>query len=108
MVRIGIVSLLVGFLVVLGFEARTVLKDRASATASMKAATEKLDKAKIDNESLGNDYQYYSNPINLEKELRARFNYRSPGEKMIIVVPATPGERGEPSQGATTTTTSSP
>ena len=27
------------------------------------------------------------NPANLEKELRARFNYREPGEKLIIIVP---------------------
>lgn len=88
MVRIGIITLLVGFLVVLGFETKTVLEDRAGATATMKESTEGLQKAASDNASLENDYQFYSNPTNLEKELRARFNYRSPGEKMIIVVPS--------------------
>jgi hypothetical protein len=38
-------------------------------------------------ESLQADYKYYQNPANLTKELRSRFNYRLPEEKMIIVVP---------------------
>ncbi len=48
-----------------------------------------LDKAKIDYSNLQSDFEYYSNPANLEKELRARFNYKSPGEKLIILIPAT-------------------
>ncbi len=40
-----------------------------------------------DYRNLQADYEYYKNPENLEKELRARFNYRSPDEKMIIIVP---------------------
>jgi len=31
--------------------------------------------------------EYFSEPRNLEKELRARFNYRLPFEKLIIVIP---------------------
>ena len=33
------------------------------------------------------DLEYFLNPENLEKELRSRFNYKKPGEKLIIVVP---------------------
>lgn len=33
------------------------------------------------------DLEYFSNPDNLEKELRSRFNFKKPGEKLIIVVP---------------------
>ncbi len=40
-----------------------------------------------DNEALRADIKYFSDPHNLEKELRARFNVRLPGEKLIIVVP---------------------
>ena len=40
-----------------------------------------------DNEKLRSDINYFSNPHNLEKELRARFNVRLPDEKLIIVVP---------------------
>ena len=48
---------------------------------------EALAKARADAESLTADYNFYLNPANLEKELRARFNYRLPGEKLIIIVP---------------------
>lgn len=34
------------------------------------------------------DLEYFSEPENLEKELRSRFNYKSPGEKLIIIVPS--------------------
>lgn len=34
------------------------------------------------------DAAYFADPRNYEKELRARFNYRLPGETMIILVPS--------------------
>ena len=46
-----------------------------------------LDKAQQNYQQLQGDFQYLQNPINLEKELRARFNYKALGEKMIILVP---------------------
>ncbi len=39
-----------------------------------------------DNEKLKQEMEYFSDPHNLEKELRAR-NYRKPGENLIIVAP---------------------
>ena len=47
----------------------------------------RLDKAKADNGKFQAELNYYLNPANLEKELRARFNYKSPDEKLIIIVP---------------------
>lgn len=41
-----------------------------------------------ENSDLQTDLEYLKNPENLEKELRGRFNYKKPGEKMIIVVPS--------------------
>ncbi len=46
-----------------------------------------------ENEKLRQDIGYFSNPHNLEKELRARFNVKNSYEKLIIVVP--PGQSGE-------------
>jgi cell division protein FtsB len=40
-----------------------------------------------ENDELRKEIDYLSWPENLEKELRARFNYKKPGEKMIIIVP---------------------
>ena len=49
----------------------------------------KLNKAKADQSKSQEEMDYYSNPNNLEKELRARFNYRSSDEKLMILVPKT-------------------
>ncbi|OGZ00408.1 MAG: hypothetical protein A2945_03635 [Candidatus Liptonbacteria bacterium RIFCSPLOWO2_01_FULL_52_25] len=47
----------------------------------------KLDQARADQIEFQSELDYYLNPVNLEKELRARFNYRAPDEKLIILVP---------------------
>ena len=48
----------------------------------------RLTKAQYDETNLQSEVQYLANPLNLEKELRARFNYKKPGETMVIIVPA--------------------
>lgn len=40
-----------------------------------------------ENEQLQADIEYFQRPENLEKELKSRFNYVRPGEKMMIIVP---------------------
>ena len=44
-----------------------------------------LTKAQDQETSLQEEVQYLSNPVNLEKELRARYNYKEPGETMVII-----------------------
>ena len=39
-------------------------------------------------DNLQEENQYPSNPANLEKELRARYNYKKPGETMVIIIPS--------------------
>ena len=39
-----------------------------------------------DSENLKADLEYFSDPANIEKELRSKFNYKNPGEKLIIGV----------------------
>ncbi len=50
--------------------------------------TARLTKAQQQEANLKDDEQYLANPANLEKELRSRFNYKKPGETMIVIVPA--------------------
>jgi hypothetical protein len=47
----------------------------------------KLESLSIDKSNVQKDINYYSDPSNLEKLLREKFNYKKPGEGMIIVVP---------------------
>ena len=55
--------------------------------AEFSLLSEKVENLKKENSLLQADLEYFKEPANLEKELRNRFNYKSPGEKMIIVVP---------------------
>ncbi len=48
---------------------------------------EKWNFLKNENAGLRADLIYFSEPENLEKELRSKFNYKKSGEKLIIVVP---------------------
>lgn len=46
----------------------------------------RLAALKIDSEHLKSDLEYFKSPENLEKELRSKFNYKNPGEKLVIGV----------------------
>lgn len=59
----------------------------AAAKEAYAAAQAKLQTTQADSEKLQKDYAYYLNPVNFIKELKARFNYQTPGEKSIILVP---------------------
>jgi cell division protein FtsB len=47
----------------------------------------KVEALQRENEKLAVDIEYFSRSENLLKELKELFNYRKPGEKLIIIVP---------------------
>lgn len=59
----------------------------ATAQKDFSDIAAKLARAKKDQADFQAELDYYMNPVNLEKELRARFNYKGPGENLIIIVP---------------------
>ncbi|MBI4086189.1 MAG: hypothetical protein HY433_03050 [Candidatus Liptonbacteria bacterium] len=83
-----IAAIVLGLLiVVLGNEIYFFWSKNRAAETRYRELKIGLDKAKADYGRLEEDFKYYLNPANLEKELRARFNYRQPGENLIIIVP---------------------
>ena len=54
---------------------------------SASALDKRLKAFKEENLQLQADLEYFQEPENLVKELRSRFNYKKPGEKLIIIVP---------------------
>ena len=60
---------------------------RIKAIADLNSAKDELNRLEAETAKLTDDIEYYSDPHNLEKVLRAQFNYRAPDEKLIIVVP---------------------
>ena len=83
-------AIYVGFLILFGavaYQIYTVDSDRRQLSKETAIVTDELDFVKEDSEGLREKIEYFSDPRNLEKELRARFNYRLPFEKLIIVIP---------------------
>ncbi|MDE2019439.1 MAG: septum formation initiator family protein [Patescibacteria group bacterium] len=80
-VILAVVFILLGTRVVsLYFQERQLNQTLSDAEA-------KLQKAQADEANLSAELQYLQNPSNLEKELRAQFNYKKPGETMVVIVP---------------------
>lgn len=87
MMRAVVVVMLSIFLVFLVFQIISYGGKQSELTAKFDQIKQSFDRTKSENEGLKSDYDYYQNSANLEKELRARFNYRRSDEKMIIIVP---------------------
>lgn len=85
--KIVISVLLFLFLAFVGTQIYIYSGKADSAQAAYDAAKARLEATQKDHDQLVSDLKYYSNPVNLEKELRARFNYHAPGERTMILVP---------------------
>lgn len=82
------ISALSLFLIFSVYHIIVLRNEREEARAAYKIAEEKLIDLKEEGASLEKELDYYANPLNIEKELRARFNYKLPGERTIILVPS--------------------
>ena len=86
---VGIV-VLVGLLGLLVTELVMLMSQSAQLHQQNADVTQKLQAVQNENTRLQEGIVYYGIPQNLEKDLRQKFNYIQPGERMIIVVPSTP------------------
>lgn len=84
--KIAIAAALFIFLIFLIVQIVKFSGRRHAARATYETANAEYDRAAADNEGLKEDFRYYSDPENLSKELRSRFNYTLPGERMLIFV----------------------
>lgn len=75
-------------LIFLGVQVYSFIAQEHQLNADLSDIKNRLTKAQTDQANLQEESQYLANPANLEKELRARFNYKKPGETMVIIVPA--------------------
>ena len=64
-----------------------ILKERYQLKKELANLSSKLDSIINENAFLKSEINYFSYPENLEKELRSKFNYKKPGEEMIIITP---------------------
>ena len=86
--KIAAVVVLSIFLVIIGWQVVSFIREEGRLGSQLADVQANLTKAQAQEAGLQEESQYLSNPLNLEKELRARFNYKKPGEQMIIIVPS--------------------
>ena len=84
--KIAVVVILVIVLVLVGMQVYSFFAQERQLSVDLTDIQTRLTKAKYDEAKLQSEVQYLANPLNLEKELRARFNYKKPGETMIVIV----------------------
>ncbi len=84
--RLFIMFILAGLLMFLVGQMWYFYERGEEANRQLKTVEAELEKSKHEQAALMADRDYYKNSANLEKELRARFNYRAPGETMIVIV----------------------
>ncbi len=94
--RLAAVIILFGLILFLGAQIYTFVGLEQEAQKTFSEYQAKLDKAKFDEQKFQDELNYYSSQANIEKELRKRFNYRAPGEKLIIIVPKNQSSTGNP------------
>lgn len=87
MAKYFIIVILAVLIVVLGVQIFFIYKDGRNLKASLTEMSERVEALSKENDKLQAQIDYYSRPENLEKELRAQFNYKKPDEKMMIIVP---------------------
>jgi cell division protein FtsB len=86
--KIAAIVVLSLFIIILGVQVFSFVGQEWSLGSELADVQANLSKSQAEETSLQEENQYLSNPANLEKELRARFNYKKPGETMVIIVPA--------------------
>jgi cell division protein FtsL len=64
-----------------------ILKERNQLKTNLDDLNSRLYALTEENANLQSEIEYFSYPENLEKELKSKFNYKKPGEEMMIIVP---------------------
>ncbi len=75
------------FFIFFGYQVFRISLEAAGANSKLSELRLEKKAVETDNNNLKSQIEYFTDPRNLEKELRSRFNVKFPGEKLIIVVP---------------------
>ena len=86
--KIAITVVLGIVLIFLATQVFFFFKEEGSLEGTLADTEYRLQQAQHEEQTLSTEVNYLANPANLEKELRARFNYAKPGETMVIIVPS--------------------
>jgi len=87
---VGIVILSIA-IVFIGVKTYSFWRQEADLNSQLSDIKTRLTAAQMNEQNLASDSQYLADPINLEKEFRSRFNYKKPGETMVVIVSGATG-----------------
>lgn len=87
MLRHLITAILFVLLVFVSYQVYKLYQQRLAVQEEFKKLADQWARYDTDNRGLLADITYFKKSDNLQKEARARLNYASLGEKMIIVIP---------------------
>ncbi len=79
--------LLMAIMAVLGWQLLNLYKQYAYLEKFSEKLNLEAAVLKTENQNLNSDIRYFSDPENMEKELKSKTNYKKPDEKMIIIIP---------------------
>lgn len=85
--RVILILILLVFLVLVTVQVYRLNNERLKLEDDLSKITPRIESLEQENKDLKSDLQYFANPENLVKEFKSEFNYKNPGERMIIVVP---------------------
>ena len=71
----------------IGFQIYGLYSQGRALAEEERALNAEVAKIEEDNHRIKEDLRYLSDIRNLEKELKSIFNYRKPGEELLIVIP---------------------
>jgi len=74
-------------LIALSAQVYLILKERNQLRNKFESLSGKTSGLEEENKKIRSEIEYYSNPDNLVKELRQKFNYKKVGEKLMIITP---------------------
>lgn len=81
-----VIAILIILVIILSVQVFLVFKNERGLKSDLAQMQEKSDALAKENDDLQKQIDYYSRPENLEKELKSKFNYKNPGEQMMIIV----------------------
>ncbi|MCL5016378.1 MAG: septum formation initiator family protein [Patescibacteria group bacterium] len=96
MKRLTIYAVFITVLVIVAYQAAKLGLVLMGLDKQYSALKQENSSLITNNSSLEQEIRFYSDPYNLEKELRSKLNYILPGEKVIIIVPSTSTTSSQP------------
>lgn len=81
------IAILVVIIVAVSIQAFGLFGKGRAMGDQLRASKEKMEMLSRENKELQAQIEYFSHEENLEKELRSKFNYKKPEEKIMIITP---------------------